>query len=309
MNVLSFDRQVRVVSALVEGCSLRATERLSGANRETVGNLALDLGERCAGLHDALLCDVRSSVLELDEIWAFIGKKQRRVQPTDPLEMGDSYTYIGLDANKKAIISYAVGKRDAATTNAFALDLRSRVLGRPQITTDGFAPYVEAIMRAFGEEVDYSMLIKQYGNTPDEDQRRYGPARCVGAKKVWIAGEPDYDKTSTSYVERGNLTIRMQVRRFTRLTNAFSKKLRNHRAAVSLHVCWHNFCRVHETLRTTPAVAVGVADHVWSVAELVETAQTMAPVDLAGPAGPCGPPALTSWPQPGPVALLEAGQP
>ncbi len=307
MNVLSFDRQVRVISALVEGCSLRATERLTGANRETVGNLALHVGERCAGLHDALMCDLSSSVLELDEIWAFIGKKQRQVRLDDSPEMGDCYTYIGLDANRKAIISYAVGKRDAATTNAFALDLRSRVLGRPQITTDGFAPYVDAIRRAFGDDVDYGMLIKQYGNAGAEDQRRYSPPRCVGAKKVWIAGDPDYERTSTSYVERGNLTIRMQVRRFTRLTNAFSKKMRNHAAAVALHVCWHNFCRVHETLRTTPAIAVGVADHVWSVAELVEMALSIVP--MAPVAVEQSGPMLAPWRASAPVALLEAGQP
>ena len=307
MNVLSFDRQVRVISALVEGCSLRATERLTGANRETVGNLALHVGERCAGLHDALMCDLRSSVLELDEIWAFIGKKQRQVRLDDSPEMGDCYTYIGLDANRKAIISYAVGKRDAATTNAFALDLRSRVLGRPQITTDGFAPYVDAIRRAFGDDVDYGMLIKQYGNAAAEDQRRYSPPRCVGAKKVWIAGDPDYERTSTSYVERGNLTIRMQVRRFTRLTNAFSKKMRNHAAAVALHVVWHNFCRVHETLRTTPAIAVGVADHVWSVAELVDMALSIVP--MAPVAVEQSEPMLAPWQTRAPVALLEAGQP
>ncbi len=306
MNVLSFDRQVRVISALVEGCSLRATQRLTGANRETVGNLAVSVGERCAALHDVLMCNLRSSVLELDEIWAFIGKKQKRICPADPLEMGDSYTYIGLDANRKAIVSYAVGKRDAATTDAFARDLRSRVLGRPQITTDGFAPYVEAILQAFGDDVDYSMLIKQYGHTGQEDQRRYSPPRCMGAKKVWIAGDPDYGKTSTSYVERGNLTIRMQVRRFTRLTNAFSKRLRHHRAAVALHVCWHNFCRVHETLRTTPAIAVGVADHVWSVAELVEMALSIIPME---PPETPAPAVLAPRPARRPVALLEAGQP
>ncbi|MBI4021149.1 MAG: transposase [Candidatus Aenigmarchaeota archaeon] len=264
MNALPFSKQVRVVAALVDGCSIRATARLCDVNRETVMNLGLSIGEACQQLHDRMMCRLHINALELDEIWAFVAKKQRRLTDADSPEMGDQYTYVALDAVHKAIVSYRVGKRDSRTTNAFALDLRRRIVNRPQITSDAFQPYLQAVTRAFGAEVDYAMLIKE--------------EHLV----VPLLGEPDPARISTSFVERNNLSMRMQVRRFTRKTNGFSKKLRNHTAAVSLYVAHHNYCRVHETLGKTPGMALGITSHIWSIGELIEAATSIGP-SLARP--------------------------
>ncbi len=310
MNVLSFDKQVRVVASLVEGCSIRGTERLCGVNRETIGSLGLSVGEACRNLHDNLMTDLQVNVLEVDEIWSFIGKKQKRVKPTDDAEFGDQYTFIGLDANKKAIVSFLTGRRDADSTDAFALDLRHRIVNRPQVSSDGFGPYVEAINLAFQYDVDFAQIVKVYGS-PDGDDHKYSPPKCISAQRSTVCGNPDWDHISTSYVERQNLSMRMSQRRFTRLTNAFSKKLRNHRASVALYAAHYNFCRIHETLgRITPAMAIGVADHVWSVAELVETAMSMAPPSWEPPVAPVvsvppPPPALPGGPR---FALLQGGR-
>jgi IS1 family transposase len=279
MNSLTFDKKVRVVSALVKGVSIRATERLTDVARNTIGRINLDVGEGCRRLHNAMFRGLQVNVLEVDEIWAFIAKKQRRLTDRDPPERGDCYTFLGIDANRKAIISFAVGKRDSLTTADFITDLRDRITNKPQISTDGFAPYVEAIKAAFGEDADYAQIIKQYGSLDATDERRYSPPKCTSSTKRPISGTPDPDRISTSYVERQNLTVRMQVRRFTRLTNAFSKRMRNHAAAVALYVGWYNFCRAHETLRVTPAMALDVTDHVWSVAELIDAALAIAPED------------------------------
>lgn len=278
MNALSFDKKVRVVSALVEGCSLRATERMSKVARNTIGRVALEAGDACRRLHNVMMRDVQVAILELDEIWAFIGKKQKRLKPTDAPEMGDCYTFLGLAATQKAIISYVVGKRDRTSTMDFATDLRCRVVGKPQISTDGFTCYPEAIRAAFGDEVDYAQIIKEY-SVPDGEDHKYSPPKCTGAEMRIVRGNPDLDKISTSFVERQNLTCRMQMRRFTRLTNAFSKRQRNHAAAVGLYVCWYNFVRVHETLKATPAMALGLTDRPWSIAELLDTAFQIAPED------------------------------
>lgn len=278
MNALSFDKKVRVVSALVEGCSIRATERLTDVTAKTINNLGVQVGEACRRLHNAIIRDIQVAVLELDEIWSFVGKKQRRLTDKDPPEMGDCYTFLALAATQKAIISYTVGKRDSLTTADFITDLRSRVLGKPQITTDGFPLYPDAIESAFGASVDYAQIIKKYGATEDED-RRYSPPKCTGVTKNIVKGSPKQELISTSYVERQNLTVRMQMRRFTRLTNAFSKRMRQHAAAVALYVCHYNFCRVHETLKVTPAMALDVTDHVWSVAEMIDAALQIAPED------------------------------
>lgn len=297
MNSLAFDKKVRVVSALVEGVSIRATERLTDVARNTIGRINLDVGEGCRRLHNAMFRGLQVNVLEVDEIWAFIGKKQRRLTDEDPPERGDCYTYLGIDANRKAIVSFAVGKRDSLTTCDFITDLRDRITNRPQISTDGFIPYVEAIAAAFGDDVDYAQILKTYAGTNTDDDRRYSPPKCIASVKRPISGKPDPDRISTSYVERQNLTVRMQVRRFTRLTNAFSKRMRNHAAAVALYVAWYNFCRAHETLRVTPAMALDVTDHVWSVAELIDAALAIAPEDaprLMAPAD--APPSPTGAP-------------
>lgn len=273
MNVLPFDQQVRIIGALTEGCSIRSVERLTEVHRDTIMRLGVRIGFACQRLHDSLMRNLQVSTIELDEQWAFIGKKQKRVTDDDPLEMGDCYLFLALAANQKAILSYAVGKRTAATTEELINDLRARVLNRPQITADGFAPYVAAIDLAFANEVDFAQLIKVYQTTPgNEAAVRYSPGVVRAIEKTPVFGNPDPEKISTSYIERFNLTTRMAVRRFTRLTNGFSKTLTNHKAAVALHVAHYNFCHVHETIRVTPAMELKITDHIWSVAELIEAA-------------------------------------
>ena len=263
MNQLAFARQVEVISLLTEGSSLRATERLTGVSRNTIMRLSGLVGTACDRLHHARMRDLQVSRLELDETWSYVGVKQKNLKPSSPAEQGDCYLWLALDAARKAIISYRVGKRAATDAKAFVADLRGRVVNRPQITTDGYAPYVDAIEEAFGTAVDYAMLKKQ---TTGVD----GP--CFGLTKEVHQGQPDLDKVSTSFVERVNLTVRMHLRRCARRTNAFSKKLEPHRAAIALHIAFYNWCRIHETLRVTPAIELGLTDHVWSVGELLRHA-------------------------------------
>lgn len=274
MHVLPFEKQVRIIGALTEGCSIRATERLTDTHRDSVMRLSLRVGAGCERLHDRMMRDLQVSLIELDEQWDFIQKKQKRVRSDDPAEYGDVWLFIALASVQKAVISYVVGKRSTENTHALTHDLRARIINRPQITSDGYAPYINAVEAAFGREVDYAMLTKQYvtdSSLPDA-AHRYSPGHVTGIDKTVIRGTPDSDKISTSYVERFNLSSRMQMRRFTRLTNAHSKRLDNHRAAVSLWVCFYNLCRVHETLRCTPAMQLGVTDHIWTIGELVSEA-------------------------------------
>jgi IS1 family transposase len=280
MNVLPFETQVRVVAALTEGCSIRSVERLTEVHRDSVMRLSVRVGEGCARLHDRLMRDLQVNVIELDEQWDFIGKKQKRVRQGDPDEMGDVWLFVAFAATQKAVLSYVVGKRDTNNTEALALDLRARIVNRPQITSDGYTPYPNAVTLAFQMDVDYAVLTKKYvgdSNLPDA-AHRYSPGHVAGVETTVIRGRPDRDRISTSYVERFNLSSRMQMRRCTRLTNAYSKKLENHRAAVALWIAFYNLCRVHETLRCTPAMALGVTDHVWSIAELVRAA--LEPTDV-----------------------------
>ncbi len=273
MNILPRDKQIEVISALTEGVSIRATERLTDTHRDTIMRLGVRVGDGCAILHDHLMRNLQVNLLEFDEAWSYVGKKQKRLTPTDGRDKGDQYVFVALDATRKAIISYAVGKRDGENTNAFAADVRARVVNRPQISSDAFRPYVEAIELAFGIDCDYAQIVKQYEGEPGPDAaRRYSPGWVVGVRKQRIVGRPIKSRVSTSYVERSNLTIRMQSRRFTRLTNAFSKKLENHKAAVALYVAHYNLCRIHETLRMTPAMALGVTDHIWTIGELIDAA-------------------------------------
>jgi hypothetical protein len=277
--MLTLEKKCRVVAALVDGVSIRATGRMCDHHRDTVMLHGMEIGEACRRLHNVLMQALQVDVLEFDEIWGFIGKKQRRVRPLDPIDFGDQYTFIGLDANRKAIVSYLVAKRTAEAATAFAEDTRRRIMGSPQITTDGFPGYPGAIAAAFGKGADYSMIIKEYGDPAQNrgDDIRYSRSKCTKSEKVPVSGTPDPSRISTSYVERQNLTMRMGVRRQTRLSNAFSKKLRNHAAAIALYAAHYNFVRVHETLKTTPAVALGVADHPWSIGELIESALSIAP--------------------------------
>ncbi len=270
MNILPFEKQVSAIAALTEGCSIRATERLTDTHRDSIMRLGVRVGEGCARLHDRMMRDLQVPILEFDEIWGYVGKKQRRTEAAET-DKGDQYTFTALDATSKAIISFVTGKRTEANTRAFVNDVWERIINRPQITTDGFGPYIEAVAECFGDGADFAQLVKHYAADHSvEAKRRYSPPQVVRVDRMVVSGRPRH--VSTSYVERSNLTLRMQQRRFTRLTNGFSKKLRNHRAAVALYVAHYNLCRVHETIRMTPAMALGVTDHIWTIGELVEAA-------------------------------------
>ncbi|KAB2910261.1 MAG: transposase [Hyphomicrobiaceae bacterium] len=283
MNRLPFDKQVHCVSALCEGMSIRSTERLTGVHRDTIMRLGARIGTACAQMHDAIVRDLRVSQIQLDELWAFIGCKQRNVGYLDPPERGDCYTFIALDAVNKAILSYQSGKRDSTTTRIFLHDLRARVLGAPIISSDAFPPYEQEVAIAFGEDCHYGMIRKHYVAEPaNEASRRYSPGVVVGIEKRLVIGEPPNFLICTSHAERQNLSVRMASRRFTRLTNGFSKKAANHAAAVSLYVGHYNWCRVHEALRTTPAHALGLTNHVWSIAELIERVTSLPPPSPPG---------------------------
>ena len=270
MNILPFDKQIAAIAALTEGCSIRATERLTGVHRDSIMRLGVRVGGGCALIHDRLMRDLQVPILEFDEVWGYVGKKQRRTESGET-DKGDQYTFTALDATSKAIISYITGKRTEHNTRAFVNDVWERIINRPQITTDGFGPYIEAVAECFGDGADFAQLVKHYAAEHSvEAKRRYSPLHVVRVERLVVSGRPRH--VSTSYVERSNLTLRMQQRRFTRLTNGFSKKLRNHKAAVALFVSHYNLCRVHETIRMTPAMALGVVDHIWEIGELVEAA-------------------------------------
>lgn len=271
MNVLPFEKQVEAISALTEGVSVRAAERLTGVNRGTILSLGVRVGEGCAKLHGRLMRDLHVNRCELDEIWAYVGKKQKNVTEQDGDMIGDQYTFIALADTAKAIITYRTGKRNRENTELFINDLRRRVVGSPEISADGFPAYPWAVSVAFGEECKFGVIEKHYAvNGSPEAARRYSPGHVVGVSKNAVFGKPRH--ISTSYVERQNLTLRMQQRRFTRLTNGFSKNYLNHCAAVALYVAHYNLCRVHEALRVTPAMQLSVTDHIWSIGELVEAA-------------------------------------
>jgi IS1 family transposase len=272
MNKLSKEEQVRVVACLVEGNSLRATVRMTGVHRTTIQKLLVELGAACSAYQDKALRNLKLKRLQCDEIWSFVGCKAKNAKTTDHMRKGwgDVWTWTALDAETKLVPCWFVGTRGADSAYHFMHDLAGRLANRVQLTTDGHKAYLSAVEDAFGSEIDYAQLQKIYGNSPkDNSEVRYSPAQCMGAKKAVISGEPVYRHISTSYTERQNLTMRMQIRRFTRLTNAFSKKVENHEAAVALHFMHYNFARVHQTLRVTPAMAAGVSDHVWTLAEIV----------------------------------------
>jgi IS1 family transposase len=277
MNKLSVERRAAIISALCEGNGIRTTARLTGSNKETVMKLLAEAGEFASAYQDIAHRSLRTTRVEADEIWAFVGAKQRRaVRPGD----GDIWTFTAIDADTKLMMSWLVGPRSVENATAFMQDLRSRVTQRIQLTTDGNLMYETAVRAAFRwDEVHWAMLVKQYG-TVEGDQKdsahRYSPPICTGSVKLRKIGRPDPDLVSTSYVERSNLTLRMQNRRFTRLTNAFSRKAENHAHAVSLFFLYYNYCRPHQTLnkaasgvKTTPAMAASLTDHVWTVKDIV----------------------------------------
>jgi IS1 family transposase len=284
MNILPRETQIAIISAITEGLGIRAAARLTGSDRGAVASLALRIGHGCAELHDRMMVGIRVGRIELDELWAYVGCKQKRVKPGQTWR-GDQYTFIAMAATQKAIIAYRTGKRDGANTDEFIGDLRERVLGAPEFSSDGWSSYITAIGRFFGNRVSYGQCVKTLSVTDlrREAAHRYSPAAVVAVSREVVSGVPA--EISTSFVERGNLSIRMASRRFTRLTNGFSKKLQNHAAAVSLYVAHYNLCRVHETLtenagrQTTPAMALGLTDHIWSIGELLDAALTKSSPD------------------------------
>jgi IS1 family transposase len=270
MNRLPTEKRAQIIGLLVEGMSMRAVTRLTGVSINTVTKLLEDVG-LAAGLYQAqVMVNLPCKRVQCDEIWAFCYSKEKNVAPENKgvLGFGDVYTWTALDADTKLIASYMVGKRDATYAAEFIGDLASRLANRVQLTTDGHHAYLEAVETAFAGQIDYAMLVKHYGPGPMADQRRYSPAEFTSAELRVISGTPELAHACTSYVERQNLTMRMGMRRFTRLTNGFSKKVENLEHAVSLHFLHYNFARIHKTLRVTPAMAAGVSDHVWSLAEI-----------------------------------------
>jgi IS1 family transposase len=271
MNRLTTEEQTRVVAALVEGNSIRSTSRMTGVARNTITTLLLDLAEVCAAYHNRHVCNLKVRRLQCDEIWNFVGAKAKNVSAEKKAEgWGDTWTWTALDADTKLCVSYLVGGRDAGWAKEFMEDCASRIVGRVQVTTDGHRAYLDAVEGAFGMDCDYAQLQKIYGAPSDEESRRYSPARCIGCDMKVVSGNPDPKHVSTSFVERQNLSMRMSIRRFTRLTNAFSKKVENHAAAVALWFTYYNFCRVHQTLRVTPAMEAGISDHTWTIEEMVK---------------------------------------
>jgi IS1 family transposase len=277
-NNLSREKQLAVLCALVEGSSVRSTERMFGVHRDTIIRLMVRVGQGCSALLSEKMVDLPCTRLELDELWAFVGKKQRHVTWMDPASAGDTWTYVAIDAETKLVPTFWTGKRDAGTTRDFIDDLASRLRHRVQITTDGLRLYVQPIAVAFGggAGVDYAQLHKTYEAEPI-GPGRYSPPKVTAIEKMPIFGAPVEELVSTSYVERQNLTIRMASRRFTRLTNAHSKKFENHLAAVALHFAHYNLVRRHSTVRCTPAMAAGVETTMWSLGELVDAALAARP--------------------------------
>ena len=277
MNRLTVTDRAKILGMLVEGNSLRSCARMAGVSLNTVTKLLVDLGAACEQFHNERVRNVRVRRLQADEIWCFVGAKAKNVTLEQKAQgWGDTWTWTGLDADTKLCVSYLVGGRSANWAMEFMLDCANRIKGRVQVTTDGHKAYLEAVETSFGAECDYAMLQKIYG-APAENDTRYSPAVCIGCDMKVVSGDPDPKHVSTSYVERHNLSMRMGMRRFTRLTNAFSKKVQNHEAMVAIYAVHYNFARIHKTLRITPSMAAGLSDHVWSLEEIVQMADNYMP--------------------------------
>jgi IS1 family transposase/transposase-like protein len=261
-----------ILQLLLEGNSISSIVRLTDVHQKTILKLLVLCGEKCERIMADKIRNIQVRDVELDEVWSFIGKKAKRVRPQDDQNLGDCYVFVGIERHSKLVLNISMGKRDQRTTDSFVEGIRHATAHtRFQITTDGFAPYRSAITTTLHDRCDFAQLIKVY-RTPQDGEKRYGPAEVAGIEVVPVMGHPDPERICTSIVERSNLNLRMGMRRFTRLTNAFSKKWENHWAAVALWYCWYNFGRVHKSLRVTPAMAAGISDHVWSVRELLEAA-------------------------------------
>jgi IS1 family transposase len=269
-NILPIDKKISVIAALAEGSAIRSIERMTGIHRDTIMRLGVKVGQGCTRLMDEKMRNLSCSRLEMDEIWGFVGKKERNVKPTDAPGIGSVWTFCAIDSDTKLVPAFKVGARDIADAESFMKDVASRMRNRVQLSTDGLKAYVAAVEKAFAGDVDYGQIIKTYGGTELTDNRRYSPPAFVSCEKKRINGVPDESLISTSYVERLNATTRHHMRRLTRLTLAFSKKLENFEAAVGLHFAYYNFVKRHNTLRCTPAMAAGVTSGFWSVGDLVE---------------------------------------
>jgi IS1 family transposase len=273
MNQLPIEKRTQIISMLVEGTSIRAITRITGCSKNTIAKLLGDVGRACMKFHNEKVTGVSSQRIQADETWTFIGKKEKRASVEDKEKgLGDCWTWVALDADSKLAVSWFVGDRTLESARTFMQDVASRLVNRVQLTTDGHKAYLQAVNEAFTGEIDYAQLVKIYG-TPcgeHENERKYSPAECTGAKKTNISGTPEHKHVSTSYVERSNLTMRMHMRRFTRLTNAFSKKLENHIYAVALHFVYYNFCRIHQTLRVTPAMEAGLTKDLMEISDIVK---------------------------------------
>ncbi|MGD0618515.1 MAG: IS1 family transposase [Bryobacteraceae bacterium] len=271
MNRLDAETRCRVIASLVEGNSIRATVRMTGAAKNTVAKLLVELGEACAAYQDRVFHSLACKRVQVDECWAFCYAKQKNVTAEIAAKnpfAGDVWTWAAIDADTKLIPSWIVGPRDGVTARIFVSDLAGRLADRIQLTSDGLNAYLNAVERAFRGDVDYAQLVKVYGDN-SEGQKRYSPPECISCERKAIVGYPDPGHVSTSFIERANLTMRMGMRRFTRLTNGFSKKIENHTAAIALHMMHYNFVRIHQTIRVTPAMAAGVTTKLWEIADIV----------------------------------------
>ena len=278
MNRLSTVKRVAVISALVEGCSVRSTSRLTGVAKGTILRLLAEVGTACAEYQHAAIRNVPARRVQIDEIWSFVGAKQKNVTPEMAAKghAGDVWTFVAIEAQTKLVLSWLVGLRDPGCATDFMQDVAGRLKNRIQLTTDGHKMYLTAVEDAFGDNIDYSMLVKIYGS--NDTEKRYSPATCIGCIPQDVTGNPDPKHVSTSYIKRQNLTMRMNIRRFTRLTNAFSKKIENHAHSVALFYMHYNYARIHQTLRVTPAMEAGLAQHVWSIEEIVALADEPASI-------------------------------
>ena len=278
MNKLTIEKRKQIINLLVEGASLRATSRIADVSINTVTKLLVDVGAACQKFHDEKVVNVNSKRIQGDEIWSFVYSKERNVPDGMQGNAGDVWTWTALDADSKLMVSWYVGNRDSIAAKEFMMDLASRLRNRVQLTTDGFKPYIKAVDAAFDGEVDFAQLVKIYG-APDGvgNEKRYSPAEISGTEKHIIEGRPNEKHISTSYVERQNLTMRMHMRRFTRLTNAFSKKVENHCYAIALHFVYYNFCKVHKTLKVTPAMEAKLAIKPMTIEDICNLAPIEAP--------------------------------
>ena len=271
MNRLDIKERAQILQMLCEGMAIRAVARITGKSKNTISKLLVDAGKVCSAYQDENFRNLNTRRVEVDEIWSFVYAKKKNVATAKaaPEGAGDIWTWTAIDADSKLVMSWLVGGRDGEYALSFMDDLKSRLANRVQLTSDGHRSYLDAVEEAFGADVDYAQLVKMYGNAPESAKGRYSPATCTGIKKIKIEGEPDIHKVSTSYVERQNLTMRMHIRRFTRLTNAFSKKVENHEASIALHFMYYNFVKMHKTLKCTPAMAAGVTAKLWEMTDVV----------------------------------------